>query len=224
MRFFGILIVSFIFNFYGFAQENENSTGTKEIKFADGIFLNFDQVKNNSPVPKSRLITTTGYNDRDFFYELTKSKAISFFDNYGTKQTVETKSIWGYSNNGVLYIYLNSTFNRITFVGSISHFVANLTTYNNNYYDPYYYNSYSYYRNTYPYYPSDRQTELRQYVLDFKTGKVYDYDEKSVSVLLMNDPELHDEYEALRRKKKKQLKFYYIRKYNERNPLEINNQ
>ena len=223
MRIISIVFSLLVLSNIVYGQEHEDSPALKEIKFNDGIFLNFDQVKTNSPVPKSRLITSTGYNDRDFFYELTKSKAISFYDNYGTKQTVETKKIWGYSNNGVLFIYLNNTFNRITFVGNISHFVANLTTYNNNYYDPYYYNSY-YYRNSYPYYPSDRQTELRQYVLDFETGKVYDYDEKSVSILLMKDPELHDEYEALRRKKKKQLKFYYIRKYNERNPLEINNQ
>lgn len=222
MRLIGLISSLLVFNFLVSGQEDTESQALKEIKFVDGIFMSFDQVKNNSPVPKSRLITSTGYNDRDFFYELTKSKTISFFDSYGTKQTVETKKIWGYSNNGILFIYLNGTFNRITFVGSISHFVANLTTYNNNYYDPYYYNSY-YYRNRYPYYPNDRQTELRQYILDFETGKVYDYDEKSVSILLMKDPELHDEYEALRRKKKKQLKFYYIRKYNERNPLDINN-
>jgi hypothetical protein len=46
-----------------------------------------------------------------------------------------------------------------------------------------------------------------------------DYDEKSIEVLLMKDPELHDEYVALKRKKKKQYKFLYIRKFNERNSL-----
>jgi len=55
--------------------------------------------------------------------------------------------------------------------------------------------------------------------LDFETGRVYDYDFQSLEVLLMKDPELHDEYAQLRRKKKRQLKFLYLRRFNERNPL-----
>jgi len=60
---------------------------------------------------------------------------------------------------------------------------------------------------------------MKQYLLDFDTGKIMEYDNNSVEVLLMKDPELYDEYMALGKRKKKQLKFYYIRKFNERNPL-----
>jgi len=35
----------------------------------------------------------------------------------------------------------------------------------------------------------------------------------------MADPELHDEFAALNNKKQKQMKFLYLRKFNERNPL-----
>jgi hypothetical protein len=42
-----------------------------------------------------------------------------------------------------------------------------------------------------------------------------------MEVLLMKDPELHDEYVQLSNKKKKQLKFLYLRKFNEENPLYI---
>jgi len=35
----------------------------------------------------------------------------------------------------------------------------------------------------------------------------------------MADPELHDEFSGLSKKKKKQMKFLYIRKFNEKNPL-----
>jgi hypothetical protein len=60
---------------------------------------------------------------------------------------------------------------------------------------------------------------MRQYLIDFESGKVMDYDYKSMEVLLMKDPELHDEYMKLSKRKKKQLKFFYLRKFNERNPL-----
>ena len=60
---------------------------------------------------------------------------------------------------------------------------------------------------------------MRQYLLDFKTGNVLDYNEEGIELLLMADPVLHDEFASLRKKKQKQLKFMYIRKFNERNPL-----
>ena len=62
---------------------------------------------------------------------------------------------------------------------------------------------------------------MRQYLLDFDTGEVMDYEKDNLEILLMKDPELHDEYSQLGRKKQKQLKFLYIRKFNERNPLYI---
>ena len=45
------------------------------------------------------------------------------------------------------------------------------------------------------------------------------YDAESVEVPLMKDPELADEYQSLRNRQKKQMKFVYIRKYNEKHPL-----
>jgi hypothetical protein len=62
-------------------------------------------------------------------------------------------------------------------------------------------------------------TEIRQYLLDFSTGRVLDYTAESLEILLMQDSELHDEYTSLRKKKRKQQRFIYIRKFNEKHPL-----
>jgi hypothetical protein len=200
---------------------------TPGFRFAEGIFLGFDQVRQNKPVPRSGIITNIPYDDPDFYDRVLREKTISFFDNLGGKQEVSTKNIWGYARNGVLYINLNEGYYRITIVGSICHFVASLTTYGNSY-NPYYssygypYYSYPYYNPYNPYYSSYNNTsssEMRQYLLDFKTGNILDYEVESVKVLLMADPELHDEYTSLGKKKQKQMKFLYIRKFNERNPL-----
>ena len=132
------------------------------------------------------------------------------------KKMVQVKDIWGYSDNGFLYIGLSAGFHRISIVGSLCHFVADITVYSTYYRDPYYYNSYNYYSMR----PvTTKSSELRQYLLDFKTGKIYDYNIEGLEIALMNDPELYDEYLGLKKKKKKQLKFFYLRKYNERNPL-----
>ena len=213
---------------------------TADFRFKDGIYLNFDQVKNNNPIPKAKLLTSAEYTDRDFFNKVFSSDKIYFYDEMGLRQEVDKNNIWGYSRNGVLYAMIQGNFNRITFVGNICHFVADVTTYDsryNNYYSPYgyydpyyygsYYNPYSYYGSYYPYgsyySPYSRsnvaRTELRQYIIEFETGKVLDFTPDNVALLLMKDPSVYDEYVQLSRKKKKQLMFVYIRKFNENNPL-----
>jgi len=193
---------------------------TPEFEFREGIYPNFMSVKQNNPIPKTRLVTEADLFSRDFYQQVTEAKYIVFYDDNGVQQRLTTSNIWGYGRNGVLYINLGSRFHRISFIGKIGHFVASITTYNSGYYDPYSYNQ-SYYYNRYYRSPNSdySSTEVRQYLIDFETGKLMEFDVKAVEILLMNDPELHDEYMQLRRKKKKQYKFVYIRKFNERNPL-----
>lgn len=224
----GLIVIAIaifpLFGLYGQTDSSGLVRYTPEFKFNEGIFLNFEQVRQNDPVSKSSIVTSVPYDDPGFFETVLNNKKISFFNNLGVKEEMVNKNIWGYSRNGVLYISLNDGYYRITIVGSICHFVASLTTYSSAYDNPYgysypYYGYYNYY-NPYGMTPgSYSSTEMRQYILDFKTGRVLDYDEESVEVLLMTDPELHDEFTSLSQKKRKQLKFLYIRKFNERNPL-----
>lgn len=225
------------------AQENQNNAGlikyTPDFRFRDGIYLNFDQVKANDPIPKAKLLTSVDYNDREFFRKLFEADKIYFYDNMGIRQEIPKNTIWGYSRNGVLYVQIQENFNRITFVGSICHFVADITTYDSRYYnspygyyDPYYYSPYGYnsYYNPYSpyssYYSPYRQSnmsrnELKQYIIDFENGKVLEFDIQNTELLLMKDDQLYEEYVRLPRRKKKELMFVYIRKFNEKNPLYI---
>ena len=202
-----------------------------DFRFREGFFLNFEQVKNNRPVPKSRILTSIDHRSNTFFDQITELRTFTYFDDFGNSQDVETSKLWGYSKNGILYINIQGTFNRITIVGNICHFVANVISPRNNpYYSPYGYSPYRY--SPYGYSPygyspygygasNYRTTELRQFLLDFNTGKVMDYDSKNVKMLLMSDPELHDEFSSLRSRRQQQLRFMYIRKFNERHPLFI---
>lgn len=197
-----------------------DSTGftkyTPEFKFKEGVFLNFDQVRTNSPLPKSRIITSNDYNDPDFFDKVLEKDVIHYYDHLGNSTELRIKNIWGYSRNGFIYVKKDDGYYRITLVGSICHFIANQTVYNN-YNSPYYYN---YYYDPYRMNPSTSSTtEMHQYLLDFSNGRILDYNEASLEAMLMQDPELHDEYASLSKKKRKQMKFMYIRKYNEKNPL-----
>jgi len=250
-QFFRIFILTAIFiPFFSFVPTNGQGQSqgpdgtvkyTPDFRFKDGIYLNFDQVKFNNPVPKAKLLTSTDYNDKEFFKKLFEADNIYFYDGMGIRQEVPVKDIWGYARNGILYIQVQENFNRITFVGSICHFVADVTTYDSRYYNsPYggYYDPYSYYSpysgygygNYYSpygsyYSPYGRnnmsRSEVRQYLMDFETGKILEFDLESTLLLLMKDATLYEEFVQLPRKKKKQLMFVYIRKFNEKNPLYI---
>jgi hypothetical protein len=186
----------------------------------------------NNPIPKAKLLTSVDYNDKEFFKKVLEGDKIYFYDNMGVRQEIDKNALWGYSRNGVLYVQVQDNFNRITFVGSICHFVADITTYDSrSYYSPYgyydpYYSPYSYsnYYNPYspyysPYRPNMARNELKQYLIDFESGKVVEFDVENTELLLMKDNQLYEEYVQLSRKKKKDLMFVYIRKYNEKNPL-----
>ena len=220
------------------AQEQEKGKMVKytpDFRFNDGIYLNFDQVKLNSPIPKAKLLTSVDFNDREFFKKILASEKIFFYDNMGVRQDIERNTIWGYARNGVIYVQIQENFNRITFVGSICHFVADITTYDSrNYYSPYgyydpYYSPYGYsnYYNPYNSYyspynqPNTARNELKQYLIDFESGKVLEFDIENTKLLLMKDNQLYEEYVQLSRKKQKELMFVYIRKFNEKNPLYI---
>jgi len=222
MRAVLLAAVLFTFSMLG-AQEPAGHEGwikyNPDFSFREGIYANFEMVRMNSPIAKSRLVTEVDFFDRDFYDKVTTKKKIAFYDDNGVLQELSTSNLWGYGRNGVLYIHIGQSYHRISYMGSISHLVATVTTYNPTAYDPYYnyygYNSYRYMGtpNTYT------STEVKQYLLDFSTGDVMEYTIESVEILLMKDPELHDEFSGLRKKQKKQMKFVYIRKYNERHPL-----
>jgi hypothetical protein len=63
------------------------------------------------------------------------------------------------------------------------------------------------------------RNELKQYLIEFESGKLLEFDVSNTELLLMKDDKLYEEYVQLSRKKKKELMFVYIRKFNENNPL-----
>lgn len=214
---------------------------TPDFKFRDGIYLNFDMVKTNSPIPKAKLFTSVDYNDKDFFDQVISSEKIYYYDNMGVRQEIEKGVIWGFARNGVLYAKVQNNFNRITFFGSIIHFVADVTTHTGyspyGYYDPYYYSPYSsfyspyyyspyysryydpYYYGRSPYGRNTSRTDLEMFMIDFETGKTYEYNLNNLEALLMRDPELYEEFVSMRNKNQKKMMFVYLRKFNERNPV-----
>lgn len=207
-----ILSILIILSSSIFAQ-NGQIKYSPAFKFNDGIFENFQQVKQNKPIPKTQILTDIDYNSFNFFERILEQKSITVYDNLGVNREINPKNIWGFSDKGILYININETFNRIPVFGNISHFIADKTVVE---YDPYNRTgSYNYYNS--PQYTT--KTVMMQYLLDFKTGKIYDFNYETVEKLISDDINLYEEFSKLRKRKKKKLKFLYIRKYNKKHPI-----
>jgi len=220
-------------------QEREGMVRyTPEFRFRDGIYLSFEQVSQNRPISKAKLLSSIDYNDPEFFRKLFTQDKIYYYDDIGMRQEIEKRNIWGFSRNGILYIQVQGEFCRITLIGTICHFVADITTVDNRYYNsPYgYYNPYnpysSYYYNPYspygfynPYSPYNNRrttrTELKQFIIDWESGRVMEFDVDNTMILLMKDPQLHEEFARLSRRQKRNLLFVYLRKFVEKHPLYI---
>lgn len=217
-----ILLISFIVIHLITYSQNDSIDKKKlkytvKFKFVDGVYMNINDVKRNRPIPKAKIVYDGNYDDYSFFEKALSGEEFYILDNIGQKKVILVRDVWGYSQNGILFVNWNNQFNRIPVFGNLSHFIADKTYVENNY-DPYnnYYNSYN------PYYNPNQQTvkkEIRQYLLDMETGKIVNYNYKNIEILLMKDEELYEEFIKLRRKKKKQLKFLYLRKYNKKHPF-----
>ncbi len=187
---------------------------TPEYEFKEGVYFTFDQVKENKPIQKRRIITPINYDDNEFFEKVLSDRKVYYSDILGNKKVIHTDEIWGYSRNGFIYIKLSNNYHRIIRIGAICHFVAMITQNTPSHAG---FNGYMH-----PSASSNMQnpsTVVGQFLLDFKTGEIYEYTVNSVETLLKKDLDLYESFIKLRRKEKKKKKFVYIRKFNENNPI-----
>lgn len=189
----------------------------EDFVFTDGLYLNKEMMQNNKPVDKARIKTQIDPNDLAFFDYLAQQNPITLFDEVGNEVTIKTSSIWGYCSGGIIYVYFNGYFNRVGIVGSICHFLGTKTFVNTR--DPFYSGMYGRYGMYGPTYTTS--TEAQQYLLNFETGDILEYNATNLEQMLMKDPELHDEFADLKRKKRNAKLFYYMRRFNEKHPLYI---
>lgn len=206
------LLLSFLSLIYLFTSPvfagSDSSIYTKDIKFKDGLYLNFFDFKTNKPIPTSKIITNYNKNTLDFFkQELTKTE-IKYLDSGNTEQTIKTNKLWGYCSDNNIYINYGKEFSKIMVIGSICHFTAIMEVR---------LGGTGYYQNAPVNVNSSYQYE--QFIIDFKPGKLLAFNVENMEALLKPDDALYVEYMALKKKKKRDLMFFYLRKFNEKHPI-----
>ncbi len=223
----GLLILLMPLQFMN-AQETEEVKMVRyspDFKFKDGLYLNIDDLRENDPIPLARIVTDLGSYNKDFINEMYSSAKIILYDDYSIQRFIYTKNIWGYSESGRLYIMVGGRFMRIIVQGSISLFTASETTYEKKTFQPRDSSMYSsttedlYRSHNRRYYYANVTGESQEYLFDFGSNTLSAYTVEILEKLLVRDAVLLTEYEALRKKDKKNRMGEFIRRYNQNHPL-----
>jgi hypothetical protein len=198
----------FIFHFISLlvSAQTDSVAYSRDFEFKEGFFLTAEQFRSNSPIPKSAIISSYPKSQVDFISQIIAQKFIAYKAEDGTEQKIEPLDLWGYCQNRSVFINYKNEFHRFNLIGRLCHFTASV-------YSP---GAYTDPMNTYGINTSD---ELHQFVFDTRTNKIIDFDVKNMEIILGEDPELYAEFMKLKKRKKGDSIFIYLRKFNEKHPF-----
>lgn len=202
------LLLLFLFiSFWGKSQDSLVPY-TPEYILKEGVYFSFNQFYSNNPVGKERIYSVNDKYATDFIKRELENEKLQFISDSGNVKLVLVSELWGYSQNGALYINYKNEFCRVNVIGSLCLFVAKelVTVSIPN-----------------PMYPATGMNttyiELKQFVFDTQTRNIVPFDAASMIMILKRDDELYQEFNALKRRKKSELLFVYLQKYNRKHPL-----
>lgn len=206
---FCFLVLAF---FHSFAQ-HDSTAFTADERMSDGIYLSYSDFRMNRPVTPAQINSPVSKEQQNFLEKALQQEKLSY-QYGGVLHTTESKAVWGFFQNGVLYLNYKGEFYRVPVFGSISYFVATVIV-NNPMASPMMYGG------GFAMGASVGTTyrEMREFTMDFYDGKLTELSMDKVEDLLSRDKPLYDEFMALSHRKRKDQLYRFIRRYNERHPI-----
>ncbi|PBQ33041.1 hypothetical protein CNR22_15065 [Sphingobacteriaceae bacterium] len=174
----------------------------------DAVYLTHDDFRHYRGIRKAQMISKTEKEQLDFLSKVLFEEKMTYEEN-GERFTVESKKVWGYMQNGTLYVNFKGEFFRVPVFGSISYFVATVTVINPGFYDPRFGMSTG----------SGTTKEIREFIMNYYDGILVEFSPEEIDKLLARDPVLFAEFKKLSRRQQKEQTYGYIRKYNALHPI-----
>lgn len=215
---------------------------TTDFVFKDGIFLTFQDFKNNNPVPITHILSDFDIRAKDYLWEVLNTDSIIYYDNLFEERMMPVNRVWGFCAKNKVHVGINTversddledrdwfplisigTYSYFTAIISVTRFMpaaggammpsGGISMYN----DPMYDGQGNYYQESVPI----------QMLLDFSngdfiqlaTGDLNSISPKLMADLLQKDQVLLREYSDKSGRDQKQTSMFYIRKFNQRNPI-----
>jgi len=191
-------------------------------RFRDGIYANYAMVKANCPIPPSRVVTDLEYFDREFYEKVLSEEGLELYDDQGVRVVVDSRDIWGYAQNGTMYLQIGGRFHRLLPEGMLSRFIASATVWEeldtgsgrSEGYLPYSTSSKIY---SPIYFEVARKNEVL--LLDFDENLMTSFSTEVLLEKLEKDSLLYRDYESLGKQKRKRRMVEYVKRYNQRHPF-----
>lgn len=200
----------------GYAQ-SDSVAFSSEFALKEGLYLSYTDFRRNQPVPKEAIQSKEDKTQLDFIGKsVSGNKEIVVLHN-GVENKMETAKLWGYSQNNTLYLNYETKFYRVPVFGNISHFLGTVEVYNYNTYGMY--GVYGIGGGIGPGVGAVKQREVRQFIFDFYSGEIMDYNLANVEMLVSRDLKLYEEFMKLKKKKRKEMMMMYVRKFNAAHPV-----
>jgi hypothetical protein len=175
-----------------------------DFRFTDGIFMSFEEFKNNAPSIRKFEVIKNNYSYDESYMVL---KAMQT-DSLGNAKNKTVINCFGFAKNGVLYFSEgDNSYFRMFIVGALSHFLhyPQIKLFGDNYYV----NSLT---------ATKSVSDLRVYLLDFETGDSFIFNYPNFKDFLKtHDAELLNELEHS--KNKRDMIHHFLLKYNEKHPI-----
>ena len=212
---------------------------TPDFDFKEGLYIGFEDFKNNNPIPITHIVSDYDIRDEDYLQNVLSADTVVYFDNTYEERILAVTDLWGYCMQNRVFVGFGEkgSFNNPEFfdfypllnLGRVSFFTA---------YEQYYRTM-----NTAPsmgmgmgmgmvdpMWNNDMtvtETGQVQLMLDFDTGKILLVargelgfaQPELVMHVLKRDTVLLEEYKVLSPREQKQKSMFYFRKFNERNPI-----
>jgi len=178
-----------------FAQKPEN-----------GVYFSSLQLIENTPVLTQEKIVVRN-NNFSSYKNWFKSDSLYFLNSSYQKTSLDKDSIFAIVEQNIVFINSNQTLHKVNELGYLTYFIE----------------SYPIVNTAYSPVAVDVKKELSPRILDLKSNKIVDYSANNLLQLLKEyDNELYLSYKALdSNKKRKQLLYSYLEKYNAKHPLPI---
>jgi hypothetical protein len=192
-------------------SQNDSVIVTELAPFNDGLyFTNSDHRKNNA-LTKANIITSINKDQIDFYYKLTSGDIIEYKSGSSTF-TIDPQNIWGFVQNGTLFVNFKGTFYRVPVFGAISYFagVIEVTGYYTGVYDPMFGSGTG---------RAIKTKEVSDFIVSYYDGKVVPFDMDYLELLLSSDEEIYKEFKSLSRRKRHKQITRFVRMYNEKHPV-----
>lgn len=199
------------FMFISFVQlkAQDSIAYTKDLRLYEGLYLGYQDLRYNWPIPKEKIITKINKDQLDFYSKLIEEEYIEYTERDGSISKIKSGLVWGYCQNNIIFINQEKKFYRIPVFGAISNFIGTVEVIS---YSP----GYDPFMNA-PIGSSQYKTrEIRQFLFDFYSGEVSPFSIEKLGEYLKRDIAIYQEFSALKNKKKKEFATKYIRMYNEK--------